>query len=52
MLNARTVLRAAYMPPLRIDQTPSQHKNVTMGADGRGGVKTPPYNIRQTPYNP
>ena len=50
--NGITVLRAAYMPPLRIDRTRSQRKKRYCRANGHGGVKTPPYKVKKTPCQP
>ena len=52
----RTVSQAAYMPPLRMDRTlgrvlPLSQKRYNR-ANGRGGVKTPPYIARYTPCHP
>ena len=50
--NAAPFRRAACMPPLRIDQTPSQPKNGIVRRTATGRMHVGPYNARYTPYAP
>ena len=47
-----TVLRAAYMPPLRIDRTRPQPKKRHHRTNGYGPHTCGPYGPRETPYKP